>query len=307
LAFRAFCEQIGRQGSSAMRSLCALLTALLYIAVIGCTTVSPRSKSMFGGLSPFRGPTGSDVVQLEWGLIERPVGDHYLNEDLWALANEQVIPLERKDELETNGLRIASIGGLLPAEFLELVRSERNNPSPQRKQVRSGHPTVLALGPIREKCSLAWQPGVYILEGFWPGFLCNAQLGIAVTPSLADDNKVHLSFTPQIEHGELKMSIRPTADGSGWTNTPQRITDKYGALSWDVTLAANDYLVVGCWFKSANCFGKEAFVRVDEPRPVQRLLVIRAARQVMEIAGSESNEENVPPRTVAAIARVSPR
>jgi hypothetical protein len=262
---------------------------------------------MFGGLSPFRGPTGADVVQLEWGLIERPVGDRYLNEDVWTLANEQVIPLDRKDELETNGLRIASIGGLLPAEFLELVRSERSNPAPQRKQVRSGHPTLLALGPIREKCSLATPPGIYIMGGFWPGLLYDAQLGIAVTPSLADDNKVRLSFTPQIEHGELKMSIRPAADGSGWTNTPQRITDKYGALSWDVTLAPNDYLLVGCWFKSANCFGKEAFVRVDEPRPVQRLLVIRAARQVMEIAGSETFEENVPLRTVAAVAQATRR
>ena len=146
-----------------------------------------------------------------------------------------------------------------------------------------------------------------MVVGQWPPILSNAQLGIAVTPSLADDNKVRLSFTPQIEHGELKMSIRPAADGSGWTNTPQRITDKYGALSWEATLAPNDYLLVGCWFKSASCFGKEAFVRVDEPRPVQRLLVIRAARQVMEIAGTETAEENVPPRTVAAVARVNMR
>jgi len=292
-----------------MRSLCALLTALLYIGVIGCTTDGPRSKSMFGGLSPFRGPTGSDVVQLEWGLIERPVGDRYLNEDLWALANEQILPLERKDFFEREGLRIAQIGGLLPSELLEMVHSERSNPSPQRKLVRSGHATLLAIGPVREKCECG-EPLPGIRTGLWfehPTSLVKAQFGIAVTPSLANDNKVRLSFTPQVEHGEVKASIRPAADGSGWTNSPQATTEKYGELSWDVTLAANDYLLVGCWFKSASCFGKEAFVRVDEPRPVQRLLVIRAARQVMELAGSETYEENVPPRTVAAVARVTPR
>jgi hypothetical protein len=289
-----------------MRSLCALLTALLYIAVIGCTTDGPRSKSMFGGLSPFRGPTGADVVQLEWGLIERPVGDHYLNEDLWELANEQVIPLERKDVFECDGLRIATIGGLLPAEFQELVRSERSNPSPMRRQVRAGHPVILPIGPVRANCDWGLQKTSFI-TGIPPQDLHNAQFGFAMTPSMASDNKVRLSFTPQIEHGETKVAIKPAEDRSGWTSSPQATIDKYSHLSWDVTLGSNDYLLIGCRFQRDHCFGKEAFVRIDEPRPVQRLLVIRAARQVMEIAGSETYEENVPPRTVAAVARVTPR
>jgi hypothetical protein len=306
LEFRAFCERIGRQGSSAMRSLCAFLSALLFIVALGCTTDGPRAKNWFSSLPAFRGPTGSDVVQLEWGLIERPVGDRYLNEDLWSLANEQVVPLEHKDLFESNGLRIAQLGGLLPSEFLEMVRSERSNPAPQRQQVRAGRPTLLALGPVREECDCT-RPALINAMRVYPDFMFHAQFGITVTAALTDDNKVRLSFTPQVQHGIAKATIKAADDGSGWTSSSQPTIDKYGELSWDATLASTEYLIIGGRLESSHCFGEEAFVRIDEPRPVQRLLVIRAARQVMTPAGAETAEENMPPRTTAAIAQGSLR
>src|SRR5262249_21376080 len=138
-----------------MRSPCTLLMALLVAAIVGCTTDGPvRSTTWFKGLPSLRGPTGPDVVQLEWALIERPIGDRYLNENLWGLANEQIVPLERKDVLENNGLRIAQISGLLPAEFQDLLKSERSNPNARRRQIRAGQPAKLPLGPPREKCEV---------------------------------------------------------------------------------------------------------------------------------------------------------
>jgi hypothetical protein len=289
-----------------MRSTSAFLTAFLFIPVIGCTTDGPRSKNWFESLPAFRGPTGSDVVQLEWGLIERPVGDRYLNEDLWALANEQVIALERKDALESNGLRIAQIGGLLPSEFQDLVRSERSNPSPQRRTIRAGIPAVLTIGPVRTNCDWGFPPNSF-LAGLVPKPLRNAQFALVVTPSMEGENKVRLSLTPQIEHDEVRTSIIPAADGSGWSRVQKATTDKYSDLNCDVTLAPGEYLLVGCWFESKSTFGKECFVRIDEPRPVQRLLVIRATRLINQGIGSEIAEENVPPRTTAAIAQASLR
>jgi hypothetical protein len=112
---------------------------------------------------------------------------------------------------------------------------------------------------------------------------------------MASENKVRLAFTPQVQHGELKANIKPAADGSGWSYTQQATIDKYSELSWDVTLAPDDFLLVGCRFESKHTFGKECFVRIDETRPVQRLLVIRAARQQSEPAGAEVAEENLPP------------
>jgi hypothetical protein len=249
-------------------------------------------------------------VQLEWGLIERPVGDRYLNEDLWSLANEQVVPLEQKDLFDFDGLRIAQMGGLLPSAFQDLVRSERSNPSPQRKLVRAGKPTLLEIGPLRAECECG-EPRPALLTGLWPPehqiHLVNAQFAIEVTATPADADKVQLSFTPQVRHGEAKPTIKPAEDGSGWTSSSQATIDKYGELSWVVTLASTEYLIIGGRSESRNSFGKAAFLRIDEPRPVQRLLVIRVARQLLTQAGAEVAEENLPPRTTAAIAQASLR
>jgi hypothetical protein len=288
-----------------MRSPCVVFAALLFMSTAGCTTEGrARSTTWFTSLPSFRGPSGPDVVQLEWALIERPVGDRYLNEGLWALANEQVVPLERKNVLEDNGLRIAQVGGLLPAEFQELLQSERTNPNARRRQVRAGQAAVLLIGPVRAECDCAPPSVVAGRRGVHLAAMFNAQMGIAVTPSLVSGNRVRLSLTPQVQQGEAKVAIKPAEDGSGWTSG-QQAAEKYSELSWDVTLAPDEYLLVGCRFVSQHTFGKECFVRIDEPRPVQRLLVIRAARQVPEEAGTEIAEENLPPRTAAAVAQGS--
>jgi hypothetical protein len=303
-------ERSGKQGSYAMRSFRAPLAALLLISMLGCTTDGPaRTKGWFSSLPAFRGPTGSDVVQLEWALIERPVGDRYLNEDLWALVNEQVIPLERKDLLENNGLRIAQIGGLLPAEFQELLHSERSNPAPRRRALRAGNLTRLAVGAPVAKCSVlapnAPRNFVSAPDEAADYDFENVQFNLVASSALVSDGKVRISMTPEIQHGQSKVTIRPSENNNGWVCKQQPNTRTYGELSWDVTLAPDDYLLVGCWFKSKQTYGKECFVRIDEPRPVQRLLVIRAVRQLSEAAGTEVAEENVPPRTVASVAQTA--
>lgn len=283
-----------------MRSVCAMLLALIAGSIVGCTAGTPgRSTAWFQTLPAFRGPVGPDVVQFEWALIERPVGDRYLNEDLWSLANEQVIPLERKDVLVDSGLRIAQIGGLLPSAFQDMMRAERYNPNPRRRQVRAGRVTTLALGPVIPICEFR-APGAADGQDTC-GHLTNVQFSYAITPMLAGDDKVRLSFTPQIQHGETKTVIKPADDGSGWTCGEQAVSEKFGGLSWDVTLGPNEYLLVGCWFKSQQTYGKECFVRIDEPKPVQRLLVIRTSRQLTEplSGGPAESLEETPTATAA--------
>jgi hypothetical protein len=264
------------------------MLALLAGGFAGCTSEGPvRSLSWFKAPPGFRGPVGPDVVLIDVALVERPVGDHYLNEDLWSLADEQIVPLERKDVLAENGVRIAQLGGLLPPEFLSLLTSERSNPNPRRHQIRAGQPITLAIGPVREQsairvCAAQSEQTQRILK--------NGQFEIAVTPSLADDSKVRLSFTPQVRLGEAKLVIKPADDGSGWTCQEQPVSDKYKELTWETTLAPGAYLLVGCWFERAQTFGSECFIRVDEARPVQRLLVLRASRQQQESLGEATAE-----------------
>ena len=83
------------------------LAMLLSVVLGGCTTARPlRSTGWLDRFRRLNGPTGPDVVQMDIALLERPVGDSYINRDLWTTADEQVIALERKAQLDDNGFRV---------------------------------------------------------------------------------------------------------------------------------------------------------------------------------------------------------
>src|SRR5262249_2556236 len=81
----------------------------------------------------------------------------------------------------------------------------------------------------------------------------------------------------------------PAKDGSGWTRQTERLTEKFAALSWEATLAANEYLVVGARLERPQTLGYQCFVRRDETIPVQRLLVLRVSRVVFGIPAEISD------------------
>jgi hypothetical protein len=99
-----------------------------------------------------------------------------------------------------------------------------------------------------------------------------------VTPSLTDDGRIRLHFTPQVRHGEEAVRPGPAADRSGWVMQAQRPTESYEALGWDVTVAPNEYVIVGARSNKPATLGHASFVRPGEAVPVQRLLVIRTTR-----------------------------
>src|SRR5438105_14913284 len=100
--------------------------ALLAAFLIGCNTDQPlRSTSLFNRLHLLKPPEGSNVVQVDVAIIERPLDDPFLANELWTFADEQIIPLERKAVLDQNGFRIGQIGGIKPSGLQKLLISER--------------------------------------------------------------------------------------------------------------------------------------------------------------------------------------
>src|ERR1700691_3698612 len=108
-----------------MRHGTALLLGLLASALIGCASTEQTHKgNWLDKLLRPGGPTGPDVVQMDVALIERPLGDAYLNKDLWLAADEQVVSLDNKAILQDNGFRIGQVGGLTPAGLQALLTSD---------------------------------------------------------------------------------------------------------------------------------------------------------------------------------------
>ena len=115
-----------------MRQGRVLLWWLLAVLAGGCAHGLPaRSTSWLDRLKSLPVPTGPDVIHIDVVLLERPIGDSYINQEVWMAADEQAIPLERKAVLEDNGFRIGQIGGATPAELQSLLTSERSCVNPR--------------------------------------------------------------------------------------------------------------------------------------------------------------------------------
>jgi hypothetical protein len=256
-----------------MRQRCALLPGLLIALVAGCTCPS-ASGPWWERFSPFQGPTGPDVVQMTVALIERPADDAYLKDELWMSADGQAVALERKAVLEQNGLRIGLIGGITPAPLLALLTSEKSCPNPRLIQLRAGNTKTLEIGPKLASCCFR----LHLENESLPVEVEQAVCLIQVQPSLTRDGRTRLLFTPQLRHGEPKIAAQPSADRTRLVLQEQCSTETYTSLSWEVTLAPNEYVVVGARADRPGTFGHRTFIRQDEPVPVQRLLVIRTNR-----------------------------
>src|SRR5207253_1601580 len=117
------------------------LLLLPVIALAGCFTPSDgKGASWRDRLRAFTGPVGSDVVVFEVAVLEVPVGDRYVNGEMWAAIDDQVLPAEVRRKLEEQGLRVGKVNGRPPDKLMDILTSERHNRAPYRASRRSGSP-----------------------------------------------------------------------------------------------------------------------------------------------------------------------
>jgi hypothetical protein len=279
-----------------MRHLQAVVLVVLSGLFSGCFTTPPeRSVSLFGDGASFDGPTGPNVVAMDIALIERPVGDRYLNEELWTLADEQRVNLELKMLLEANGFRICQIGGLPPAGLQALLTSPRSNPDAHHLRWCAGSPKSVALGPVAKHCVFQLEQG----EGKQEIDLEDAQCLLEVRPTL-EDERIHLQFTPRIKHGKASLKPRPVQEQGGarrWEWDAQEPNETYDWLSWELTVAPNEYVVVGTRLDRPGTLGQACFLTTPNGAPIQRLLVLRTGRAASTAAETVTK---APPLAVQA-------
>lgn len=264
-----------------MRQGSALLLGLWSCLLLGCTTGQPmmRTSTWLERFLTPAGPTGPDTIQMDVALIERPLGDPYINGELWNSADEQVVALESKALIEDNGYRVGQIGGITPAGLQTLLTSEKSCANPRRLRSHAGKPTRLILGPDMPLCRFQIQRD----GGAVQVALEKAQCTLEVTPTLSPDGRTRLRFVPQIMHGETSLLPRPASDRSGWILGEERPTERYPQLAWEVSLAPNEYVLIGGRFDRPETLGHQSYLRGDEANPVQRLLVIRTSRPGKEL------------------------
>jgi hypothetical protein len=228
-------------------------------------------------------PQGPDVVQLHVAVVERRLGDSYINQTLWASTDEQAAGIEQLALLENNGFRVGQVIGNLPSELLRMVENERYCGNQIGWFLRVGSSTPIKLGPALAKCNYLVKYDDFCREVSTEQANCK----FLIEPTLTADGKTRLRFTPMVEHGEAIMTIEAVPEFSSWECQVKQQSHVYPELSWEVTLAPNEWLVVGTQLSQPRALGYQAFVNEEGATPIQRILVLRTNRPAPANSGGD--------------------
>ncbi|MCI0458684.1 MAG: hypothetical protein L0Z62_17135 [Gemmataceae bacterium] len=243
------------------------LPALLLVLLAGCATDQATRPATSVRASP--APLVPDGIVMDVVLLERPAGDPYINQELWASTDEQPVPLEHKALLTDNGLRVGHLIGVTPSRLHELITSQRWCVSRWRQILPPGRPTTLSVSrPIPEfRCQLIHPRKTEDVA------LDQAQAFLVAVPFVNGDGRTRIKFTPQLQHGQEHQEFQPGPDG--WSLVYRRHRRIFTDLGWEVTLAPNEYLVISTFLDNPHSLGHQCFVNQDDQPPMQRLLLIR--------------------------------
>ena len=98
---------------------------------------------------------------LKVAIVSRPFGDPTINEVVWRVADEQIIPPAERRAWEVNGLRVGRIVGELPLELEAILKetAPQKRVNPTNFFVDSGEPTLIIVSAAGRSSQPASQPG----------------------------------------------------------------------------------------------------------------------------------------------------
>jgi hypothetical protein len=277
-----------------MRHYQAVVLALLLLSLGGCLTAERAGSPI--AARPLAGMTGDDVVVLHLALIERPAEDPYLADKVWEPADEQCVRVEREVSLEQkalladNGFRIGQLSGTPPGELHRLVNSARSCVNPRQQTLHADQPLQALLGPVLPGIEFGLRKrGEPVAVTF-----DQARCQFEIVPTLTEEGKVLLHFTPRIEHGEKTMAMHPAVDpASGsryWRMEVEKDAASYPWLGWDMLVGPSECVLIGAGPGGEDTLGAACFTASDGPTPVRRLLVLRVGRPLPELGSDEMGE-----------------
>jgi hypothetical protein len=249
-----------------------LLPSLLFLS--GC--LWPEQTKHVSFLKRLQSKTFSpDHALIEVALIERPLGDPYINEKIWERADE-LIDQESRGALDENGLRIGQLVGSLPGDLQQMLLSKQCNSNPHGLVFPAGKTVPIYLGTVLPHSSYDFVQGNSRKEVN----LDQARYCLDVSAQFLNGGRTKLTFTPKVENGEPILPFRAVPERSTWEVSIEKACKKYSDLAWDVTLGPNQYFVVGARAERERTLGRTAFTEARGAESVQRLLVIRNCRSV---------------------------
>jgi hypothetical protein len=212
---------------------------------------------------------------VEYQLIERPIGDAFIDQELWQHV-EPVGSPETRSLLTENGIRIGVLGRIMPPQLQAILSTKADQVGPpQLMTFNNRKETVIpTAGPLAEAhfnvlTDLAGRPMTCAFR--------EVKCGVLVRPAEGNDGRVRLWCEPQLQHGNRQQHYRPSEDGTQLTAFEEVPTERFPRLGFEVPLRPNECLVIGCNAELAEAIGHTLFSAEAAGNPRQRLLVVRSS------------------------------
>jgi hypothetical protein len=287
-----------------------LAPALAMTALAGCNLSRSDLKNKADGVTPTVYNSNSDrpgrvfepkYCKLDTAIVSRPVGEHVVDASVWEVADQQSIPTEARQILESNGIRIGIITGNLPSEINEAFK-----PAPPLVETQwvhiaipEGERTPIVVGSKTESAALLLNHRGKVDGRDYQ----DAEGRIIVSPSHSGSKSVSIRLVPEIHHGESRRTIAPLQANGLFA--PQEFSIKDGQkedvlreMTVNVELLPGQTLVLGCRHQQTRSLGTFLFTRTEpnNDRIFQSVLLIQATRNhVGEIPLKPVDEPNEMP------------
>src|SRR5438445_5239054 len=112
--------------------MCRAALVLLLVCGLAAGCTEPQTARSTSWLERLRAPAaGTDIIRLDVAVLERRLGDPFLDKELWGYTDAQTVPLDQKAVLDDNGFRVGQIVGMPPGKLLARLNSERSCINPR--------------------------------------------------------------------------------------------------------------------------------------------------------------------------------
>jgi hypothetical protein len=235
---------------------------------------------------------------LQLAVLARPVGDRVLNDVLWGVADEQVVPEETRRVLAANGLRVAKMPGGLPAEVESLLHAKPpDKVEPTFVNIPNGEHTLFCLGPAVPKLSLILNRDDRTVGRDFD----DASGFLRLTASHDGPNGVAVRIVPELHFGPIQHRFGADTNMGAFSVNQFVAKDSqeeetFRELAATLTLQPSHVLVVGCFPDHKNSLGTFLFTEAEanSDRLMQKVLFVWAHQtSALNATGTtEANEKN---------------
>lgn len=249
-----------------MRRVCGLWIGLFVLLLAGCLNNGEKRSRWTSPLDIFGQRHDEEAATIQYVVIERPAGGDEINRRAWDQVDEQILSFETRAILEESGLRIGKVGNAMPSLLNRMVQNPRTKGGARSRSFALDRPFPLMLTSnlprVQFPIPTADGPEQFSRE--------QAILGIEITVKEAKDGHNSIKLVPMARYRDSSRIL------TGDVTNGDQATESFTSAGVDITLTANEYLVIGTDYFREDTFGHQALVSTKDNEPTQRLIVLWA-------------------------------